>query len=269
MNFDTIKYEKDENVGIIRLNRPERMNAVNETMYKEIQKALKSAKPKNDIRVLIITGSVLKKGKVIKQAFCAGADLKEHSAGKRNESQRRKYIELAHETTRLIYEYPKPIIAAINGAARGAGIEMALNCDFILMADKATIAFTETSLGTFVGGGVTAHLPSWVGITKAKELIYTGKVINGKEAFEMAIALKSVPVKQLLKQAVALAKELSEKAPISMRFAKERLQHYRLFDIKKVLKHETEAILSCMETEDWHEGIKAFMEKRKPIYKGK
>ena len=268
MNFTAITFETKENIGIIRLNRPQRMNAVNEAMYKEIQRVIKSTKSKNNVRVLIITGSIRRKGKVIKQAFCAGADLKEHSAGTRNKSQKRKYIELAHETTRQIYEYPKPVIAAINGAARGAGVEMALSCDFIFMAHDATLAFTETSLGTFVGGGVTSHLPNIVGVTKAKELIYTGKVIDGKEAFKMGIALKSIPVKQLFSNAVALAKELSEKAPYSMKLAKKRLQNARLLDIKTVLKQETEAILSCMETEDWHEGIKAFMEKRKPIYKG-
>jgi enoyl-CoA hydratase len=269
MNFTTITFEKKDTIGIIRLNRPERMNAVNEAMYTEIQKVLKSTKSKNDVRVLIITGSVLKRGKVPKQAFCAGADLKEHSAGKRNKSQRRKYIELAHETTRLLYEYPKPVIAAINGAARGAGVEMALNCDFIFMAHDATLAFTETGLGTFVGGGVTSHLPVMLGITRAKELIYTGRVVDGKEAYKMGIALRSVTVKQLLPHAVSFAKELSEKAPHSMTLAKKRLQNARLFDIKTVLKHETEAILSCMETEDWHEGISAFMEKRKPVYKGR
>lgn len=269
MNFSAITFEVKENTGIIRLNRPERMNAVNEAMYKEIREVLESTISKNDVRVLIITGSVLRKGDVVKQAFCAGADLKEHSAGKRDKSQKRAYIELAHETTRRIYEYPKPVIAAINGAARGAGVEMALNCDFILMAHDATLAFTETSLGTFVGGGVTSHLPAIVGIAKAKELVYTGKVVDGKEAFKMGIALASIPVEQLFTHAVAFAKELSEKAPYSLNLAKKRLQNARLLDIKTVLKHETEAILSCMETEDWHEGIKAFMEKRKPIYKGK
>ena len=269
MVFNTIKYKKDTHIGLIKLNRPERMNAVNETMYREIQEVLENVNSDNDIRVIIITGSVLKKDNVVKQAFCAGADLKEHAAGKRSKAQKKKYIELAHETTRMIYEFPVLTIAAINGPARGAGVEMALNCDFILMADNATLAFTETSLGTFVGGGVTSHLPLIIGIAKAKELIYTGKVINGRDAVGLGIALKSVPVKQLLNSAVTLAKELSEKAPVSMKFAKKRLQNAKLLTIKEVLKHETEAILSCMETEDWHEGIKAFMEKRKPVYKGR
>jgi len=269
MNLTTIAYEKNETVGVIRLNRPERMNAVNETMYIEIQELLQSTESDNEIKVLIITGSVLKKGDVEKQAFCAGADLKEHAAGKRDKAQKRKYIELAHDTTRRIYEFPKPIIAAINGPARGAGVETALNCDFILMADTATLAFTETSLGTFVGGGITSHLPSIIGVMKAKELIYTGKVLDGKAAVELGVALKSVPVDDLFETALSLAKNLSEKAPLSMKLAKERLQNARLIAIEKVLKFETDAILSCMETEDWQEGIKAFMEKRKPIYKGR
>ncbi len=269
MNLTTIAYEKNETVGVIRLNRPERMNAVNETMYREIQEVLRDSEADNDIRVLIITGSVLKRGDVEKQAFCAGADLKEHAAGKRDKAQKKSYIELAHETTRRIYEFPKPIIAAINGPARGAGVETALNCDFILMADTATLAFTETSLGTFVGGGITSLLPSIIGVMKAKELIYTGKVLDGKATVELGVALKSVPVDDLFDTALSLAKNLSEKAPLSLKFAKERLQNSKLIDIEEALKQETEAILSCMETEDWHEGIKAFMEKRKPIYKGR
>lgn len=269
MNLSTIKCEKHENIGVIRLNRPERMNAVNEAMYKEIQEVLRSTEHDDNIRVVILTGSVLKKGNIEKQAFCAGADLKEHSTGQRSHTQKRQYIMLAHDTTRMIYEFPKPVIAAVNGPAIGAGAEMALNCDFIIMSDDATISFTETSLGTFVGGGVTSHLPSIVGIMKAKELIYSGKALNGRAAIELGLALWSVPIEDLLDNALLLARELSEKAPISMRFAKSRLQNSKSLDIETVLMLETEAILTCMDTEDWHEGIKAFMEKRKPVYKGR
>ncbi len=269
MNFETILYEKRESVGIIRLNRPQRMNAVNETMYHEIQQVLKSSESDSAVRVLIIIGSVLKKGDTEKQAFCAGADLKEHAAGTRDKKQKREYIELAHETTRMIYEYPKPVLAAVNGPARGAGLEMALNSDFVLMAENATVAFTETALGTFVGGGVTSILPSIVGVMKAKELVYTGRVLNGAEAVEMGIALRSVPGEDLFNTAVALAEKLCENAPVSMKLAKSQLQNSKLLDIRESLGRETEAILSCMETEDWLEGIQSFAQKRKPVYKGK
>ena len=269
MKLTVVSYEKRSAVGILRLNRPERMNAVNEAMYCETGQVLDAAQSDSDVRVMILTGSVYEKEGRIKQAFCAGADLKEHASGTRDRAQKRAYIELAHETTRMLYEFPKPVIAAINGAARGAGVEMALNCDFICMADTATLAFTETGLGTFVGGGVTSHLGAMIGIVHAKELIYTGRVIDGREAVSMGIALESVPVEQLFDRAMALAAVLSLKAPRSMALAKSCLQNARLLDLQEVLKRETEGILSCMETEDWHEGIAAFMEKRTPVFRGR
>ncbi len=268
-NYSTIIFEKKEKIGIIKLNRPERMNAVIEEMYLEIQDVLKKTEVDNDVRVLIITGSVLKKNGKEKQAFCAGADLKKHSAGDRTPWQKREYIFLAHNTTKMIYNYSKPTIAVVNGPARGAGTEMALNCDFIIMADSATIGFPETSLGTFVGGGVTKHLVNLVGLQMAKYLIYTGKILNGKEAKKLGIAIESKPIEELMDFSIKFAGELSEKAPISMKFAKKYIQKSPLLDIDTVLTLEAEAILACMNTEDWHEGINAFMEKRKPVYKGK
>ncbi|MFH1845675.1 MAG: enoyl-CoA hydratase/isomerase family protein [bacterium] len=269
MKYTAIEIARENEVMIIRLNRPERMNAVNEAMYTEIQDVLNKTGADHEIRSLIITGSVLKRHCVEKQAFCAGADLKDHSSGRRDQAARRAYIELAHETTRMIYSYPKPTIAAVNGPARGAGLEMAINCDFILMAETATMAFTEVGLGTFVGGASTSLLPTLIGMTKAKELIYTCKVIDGNQALALGLASRTVPVAQLTEAALSLANELSEKAPISMRMAKNLLHSSRLYDIETALKHETEAILACMETEDWHEGIRAFAEKRKPVYTGK
>ena len=269
MNYDTIEYIKDGNLGIIRLNRPERMNAVIEEMYLEIQDVLGRAREDVTNRALILTGSVLRKGGVDKQAFCAGADLKKHSTGERSHAQKREYIMLAHDTTRLIYECPKPVIAAINGPARGAGAEMALSCDFIFMAEDATLAFPETGLGSFVGGGVTYHLPRVVGLAKAKELIYSGRVIDGRGALDMGLALRCFPVERLLEEAKSFAQELCGKAPISIDWAKKRLQQSDALDIETVVLLEAEAILACMDTEDWHEGIRSFDEKRTPVFKGR
>jgi len=269
MNYDTVEYAEDGSLGIIKLNRPERMNAVIEEMYLEIQDVLGRARDDAAIRVVILTGSVLKKGDVEKQAFCAGADLKKHSTGERSHAQKREYIMLAHDTTRLIYEFPKPVIAAINGPARGAGAEMALSCDFIFMAEDATLAFPETGLGSFVGGGVTYHLPRIVGLAKAKELIYSGRLIDGKGAVDIGLALRCFPVATLMEEAKSFAQELCEKAPISMMWAKKRVQQSAALDIETVVLLEADAILACMDTEDWHEGIQSFDEKRKPVFKGR
>jgi len=228
MSYDTIKFLKQGSVGVIQLNRPERMNAVIEEMYREIQDVLKSAQDSGDIRSLILTGSVLKKGDVVKQAFCAGADLKKHSSGERTPAQKRAYILLAHETTKQLYEFSKPTIAAVNGPARGAGAEMALNCDFMFMAEGATIAFPETGLGTFVGGGVTHHLPRLIGLQKAKELVYAGEIVDGLTARDMGLALKCFPVESLLDEAKAFAATLSEKAPFSLSLAKKHLHQSSL-----------------------------------------
>lgn len=269
MNYETIQFIRDGEVGIIRLNRPDRMNAVIEEMYLEIQHVLKTAENAADVRCMILTGSVRVKDGVEKQAFCAGADLKKHSTGERTHAQKRDYILLAHDTTKMIYEFPKPIIAAINGPARGAGSEMALNCDFVLMAENATIAFPETSLATFIGGGVSYHLPRLVGLARAKELVYTGRVLDGRAAAELGLALKCFPLADLMPESMAFAKSLAEKGPLSMRFAKKRLQQSPALDLETVIHLEAEAILSCMDTEDWHEGVRSFAEKRKPVYTGR
>lgn len=269
MSYNTIQFSMEDAAGIIRLNRPERMNAVIEEMYIEIHDVIQKTKDDKRLRVLILTGSVLKRDGMEKQAFCAGADLKKHGEGERTHAQKRAYISLAHNTTKEIYEYPKPTIASINGPARGAGTEMALNCDFILIAETATMAFPETGLGTFVGGGVTRHLPVLVGLAKAKELVYTGRIIDGRDAVEMGLATKCFPIESLWEESIKLAKTLSEKAPVSMQLAKRHLQGASSLDLGTVLDLETDAILSCMDTEDWHEGVKAFAEKRKPVYRGK
>jgi enoyl-CoA hydratase len=269
MELETIRYEREDRVGIVRLNRPERMNAVIEQMYLDLQQVLAGAVDDPGVRALVLTGSVRTKDGVDKQAFCAGADLKEHAAGRRTPWQKRAYIHLAHETTHRLYRCPVPVIAAINGPARGAGTEMALNCDLLLMANDASLAFTETGLGTFVGGGVTAHLNRLLGMQKAKYLVYTGAVLDGPAAVREGLALASYPIDRLLPEAIALAGRLAERAPVSMAFAKQLIQAAPLRDLETVLLAEAEAILACMTTSDWQEGIDSFAEKRLPRFEGK
>ena len=146
---------------------------------------------------------------------------------------------------------------------------MALNCDFIFMAEDASIGFPEIGLGTFVGGGVTRHLPELVGLRNAKELVYTGRIISGKEAVDMGLAVTCLPIKQLMDETRAFARQLCDAAPVSIQLAKKRIQESGTLDLETVLQLETDGILTCMDTEDWHEGIRAFNEKRKPDYKGR
>ena len=268
MEYTTIEYRQEDNIGIIRLNRPQRMNAVIEEMYIEIQEALKVAESDASVRAVILTGSVLRKNGVIKQAFCAGADLKKHSEGDRTEAQKRKYIMLGQYATKSLYEFPKPTIAAINGPARGAGVEMALNCDFVFMAHDATLALTETSLGTFIGGAVTYNLVRMVGLQTAKEIVYAGTVIDGQKAVELGLALRAYPIERLFAEAKAFAEILAARAPVSLQWAKKRLQQMYGFDHDTILLLEADAIFSCMNTADWHEGIRSFKEGRAPEFKG-
>lgn len=269
MSFQTIELITEHPVATIRLNRPERMNAVIEGMYVEIQEALASIRADPRLRSVIVTGSVLRRDGVEKQAFCAGADLKEHSSAARSPAQRRQYILLAHETLRQIYEFPRPVIAAVNGPARGAGAEMALACDFLLMGEEATIALPETGLGTFVGGGVTYLLPRLVGLGKAKEMIYTGRVLDGRAAAEWGLAFACYPLVRLFEESRALARELAEKAPVSVTMAKRLLQRAPDLNFTTALQREAEAILTCMNSADWREGLRAFHERRKPRFTGK
>jgi len=269
MSFQTIELLTEGPVATIRLNRPERMNAVIEDMYLEIQEALAVLRADPQVRAVILTGAMLKRDGSEKQAFCAGADLKEHASARRNPAQRRQYILLAHETVRLLHEFPRPVIAAVNGPARGAGAEMALACDFLLMAEDATLAFPETGLGTFVGGGVTFLLPRQIGLARAKELIYTGKVLDGPAAVECGLALACYPVSSLLQESRKLAREISEKGPISIGLAKRHLQRAPDSNFVTALQREAEAILACMNTADWREGLWAFQEKKRPRFTGK
>lgn len=269
MNYETIVFEKINNTGLIKLNRPERMNAVTETMYEELIDLLENLDTDKELRALVLTGSVRVKDGIEKQAFCAGADLKRYAAGERNDAQKRAYISLAHKANLKLYTFHKPVIAAINGPARGAGAEMAVNCDFIIMAEEASIGFPEVGLGTFAGGGVTKILPELLGIKKARELIFTGRVLSGVHAVDYGLASACYPLEELLFRSMEFADFISSRAPVSVSLAKKNLMLSPNRDIETVLEMEAEAILACMDTEDCKEGIDAFIEKRRPEYKGR
>lgn len=269
MSASTIRVERDGPVTVIRLHRPDRMNAVNETLYRELGEALDAVEADPGQRAVILTGSPRVRDGVEKPAFCAGADLKEHGSGRRDAAARRAYIEGVHAVVRKVFRLPRPVIAAVGGPARGAGTELALACDFVLIAESATLGLPEIGLGTFVGGGLTWILPRLVGLARARELIYTGRVLDGRAAVEAGLALRAVPLASLEPEARTLARELAGQAPISLAHAKRRLHASYDRDYEAAVDEETEAILACMETEDWAEGVRAFAERRPPRYRGR
>ncbi len=247
-------------VATLRLNRPERLNAVSADLYASMGESLTAVEADPAVRAVVITGSG--------RAFCVGADLKAHGEGEMNADARRAYVDLAQETCRKIQQLSKPTIAAVNGHAIGAGLELALSCDFIIVAEEAKLGLPELSLGTFFGGGVTYTLAQRVGLARARELILSGERFTGREAADMGIATRSLPADGVCAAAAELAGELTKRAPIPVALAKRLFSRARSLDASAVLTEEAEALLACMETEDWREGIRSFHEKRDPEYRG-
>lgn len=258
--YETIIYEKVGRVCWIKFNRPHRLNAVVTEFYKEVIDALNRAADDMETSVIILTGEG--------RAFCVGADLKEHQAGNRTEMEKVEYLNLGNDVCEVVYKHPKVIVAAVNGYALGAGAEMSSSSDFILMKETAQIGFPEISIGTHVGGGVTEILPRLVGLAKAKELIFTGRRIDGKEAYEIGLATRCFTEEEFLSGVTEFAELIASKAPFSMRFAKRHLNDMHQ-DYNSRLITELAALRTCMLTEDWQEGVDAFAEKRAPVFKGK
>jgi Enoyl-CoA hydratase/carnithine racemase len=256
--FETVLYEASGGIAEVRLNRPDRLNAVVEQLYDDVLAAMQAAEADPDVRVVVLTGEG--------RAFCVGADLKAHAAGERTDLQKRQYLIKANDVCRCIRTLRRPVIAAVNGYALGAGAEMAVASDFILMKETAQIGFPEVSIGTFLGGGITHILPQLVGIAKARELIFTGDRIDGREAAAIGLATKALADDGFMDAVRAFAGKIAAKAPLSMALAKAHLNAAR--DYETALITELEGIRACMTTQDWREGVAAFAAKRPPVFRG-
>lgn len=248
-------------MSILTLNRPERLNAVTLALYQGLRAALRALAREPGIRPVVITGAG--------RAFCVGADLRAHGEAEPDANQRRVYVRAAQRANLEVQRYPWPVIAAVNGHAVGAGLELALSSDLIVMAREAKLRLPEVSLGTFLGGGVTWTLPGRVGEARARELIFLGRFFSGEEAGAMGLANEVHPSEGVLDRALDLADELARQAPISLRAAKDLLRRAPHRSPRSALLAEEKALLRCMETEDWREGIRAFHEKRPPSFQGR
>jgi len=250
-----IKVEKKKEIGIIALNRPEARNALNRKMIQELGDALTELENDLQIRVIIITGN---------KDFCAGADIKEMNAIKPEEIE--SFCRWGHKVFEQLENMGKPVIAAITGFALGGGCELVLACDIRIAGESAKFGQPEVNLGLIPGFGGTQRLSRLVGIGKAKEMILTGEIINAKEAAAIGLVNRVEKDEELMAKAEEMSQVIAQKGPIAVKMAKKLINENQ--EITKGLEKEIEFFARCFTTQDRLEGIKAFLEKRKPRFKG-
>jgi len=259
MEAKELLVETKDQVAVLTLNRPDTMNAFNFALLLELKAAVDDLRFRPEIRVVIITGAGPK-------AFCAGADLKERATMAPLEVKR--FIFTIRNLFTAIEALNKPVIAAINGIALGGGTELALACDMRLAADTASMGLTETRLAIIPGAGGTQRLPRLIGRGKAKELIFTGRRVSAAEALDMGLVNQVCAPDDLLDACRALAAEICETGPVAIEQAKYAINHGLETDLHTGLAIESNAYWVTIPTKDRLEGLAAFREKRKPVYRG-
>ncbi len=254
MNFECIIYEKEDGIAIIKLNRPQVLNAMNKQLWLDFQEALKDAGNDPDIKVVIVTGEG--------RAFSTGADLKESK--NRSIEDYRSYLEELQEASRKLLRFEKATIAAINGYAVGSGYELALACDIRIAAEEAKIGSTETKVASSVTGGAMRLIQDLIGPAKAKELIFTAEYIDGKEAERIGLVNKAVPSDQLMDEARQMAKKIAQNSDFSIKLIKRGLSLARgEMSLEALMDFEIEACLACVSTKERQDSLKDFESRKK------
>lgn len=259
MSYETITLTIENRIATITLNRPP-MNPLNSTLFGELSQALDIAAADAAVKVVVITGSGTK-------AFAAGADVSEMAHLSPVEVHGFNMVSRA--AFDKVESLGKPVIAAIAGVTFGGGCELALACDFRFAAENVRIAFPETGLGIIPGGGGTVRLPRLIGLTKAKELIYTGDVIDGATAQAIGLVNKVVAVDELMPEVLKFADKLTAKPAVALKMAKESIQLGANLDGGSALSFENQSFVTAFASRDAQEGLHAFLEKRKPNYTDK
>jgi len=260
MNDNVLLVEEDAGIATLTLNRPEVMNSFNFSLLHALRDQIESFRFRRDLRVIIITGSGEK-------AFCSGADLKERTT--LGPDQVREYIYTIRNLFTSIEELNKPVIAAVNGIALGGGTELSLASDIRIASSNASMGLTETRLAIIPGAGGTQRLPRLVGKGKAKELIFTGQRIDAQEALKIGLVNKICDPQDLPAECQKMAAMICETGPVAIEQAKYAINYGLETDMHTGLAIESNAYWVCIPTEDRLEGLTAFREKRKPVYKGK
>ena len=257
--YQTIRYEKNGNIGIATINRPEALNALNSTVISELEMLISEVEKDTELGAFILTGEG--------RSFVAGADIGEQKpldvAGGRKWGQRGSAL------FRRIEKLEIPTIAAVNGFALGGGCEIAMACDIILASEKARFGQPEVGLGITPGFSGTQRLPRRVGIAKAKELIFSGKHIKADEAKEIGLVNAVYAPEELMNGAIEMAKSFTKNAPIAVKYSKACIDRGMQMDIDDGIALENELFAMCYATEDQKEGMGAFLEKRPAVFQNK
>jgi enoyl-CoA hydratase len=257
--FETILLEKRKNIAVLTINRPDKLNALNSQVHVEGVAALDQIRKDTEARVLVIKGAGEK-------AFVAGADIGEF-AGQTPVSQRSAFLE--RSLFNSIDEFPKPVIAMVNGFALGGGCELAMACDLRVCSERSKFGQPEINLGIIPGGGGTQRLTRLIGETKAMELMMTGDMIDAQTAFNYGLVNYVHPAEELEAKTMELAGKIAEKSPIALQLVKEAVKLAAKSNLDEGLRREIDLFAICFSTEDKEEGVAAFLEKRKPVFKGK
>jgi enoyl-CoA hydratase len=262
MNYDTILYTKKNRAAVITLNRPDSMNAMNRTMFMEIGKALDDADHDNNISVVILKGS----GK----CFSTGVDLKFATAELKTLQDQQDFFRLGNQMVlEKMEKLGKPVIAAVHGYCLAGGFEVMMAADIVIAAEDAKIGDQHVNVGVLGGGGCAYRLSLLVGLRRAKEIILTGKMLSGKEAERIGVINMAVPATELESVAEKMADELSLKSPVALKLSKWYLNRVSMLDADARLELAIMYSLVDSTSEDKEEGMQAFLEKRKPNFKGR
>jgi len=261
VKYTNIILEKKNGIARITLNRPKVFNSTDKDTHLELQAALGDIENDEAVRVVVITGT----GK----AFCSGADLGYVKGVVDKPKQMAEFLDLFHKTCDIIEKLSKPVIAAVNGIALAGGLELVESCDLAIAAEEARLGDQHASFGFVAAGGGTQRLPRLIGIRKAKELLLTGDWVSAKEAQAIGLVNKVVPADKLEEAVNELAGKLAERSPMASKTIKSLVNRGMQVDLATGLELEKGAVSRHVTTEDMAEGLSAFMEKRKPVFKGR
>lgn len=260
MDYQNLLYEKSEGIGIVTLNRPQALNALNTETYSELYEVFKEIENDASVRVVILTGSGEK-------AFAAGTDIA--SMVSLTPEEALKFAHHLRKACEAIYYLKKPVIAAINGYALGGGCELTLCADFRIASETAKFGQPEINLAIIPGSGGTQRLSRLIGLSRAKELVYFGNIIDAGTALSWGLVNKVVPAGKLVEETRSLAKGLLAKSSPILALAKRAMNQGMEADLSQGLDIEAQSFSECFATEDQKEGMRAFLDKRKPDFKNK